>query len=281
MDRIRWDPISSLYSELFPKLLKSYLITPIHLPPLEPPFPRWYDSNAHCDFHCGNPKHSIENCTLFKNRVQDFIQAGLLKSKTSNEQRNDGSQFSSFSKGRTSVMKQATRTMDEMPTIARGRTQWDPIPITYTKLLPKLIDGGHIMPIHQIPFRPPFPKWYNINVRCDYHAGISGHLTEDCNAFKYKVRDLTKEGKLNFEGSNKSAEVKDLFRTEADMTRQEREAPREASFEKAKILGDNVPIVKIKKMKQFAHRPLKGQKNDYASQTRGKKKKCSKIWSRV
>ena len=33
MDTIQWDPISSLYAELFPKLLKSRFITPIHLPP--------------------------------------------------------------------------------------------------------------------------------------------------------------------------------------------------------------------------------------------------------
>ena len=91
MDRIQWDPIFSLYVELFPNLLKSRLITPIHLPPLEPPFPRWYDSNAHYDFHYGNPGHSIENCTSFKNRVQDLIKTGLIKSKTSNEQKKGGS----------------------------------------------------------------------------------------------------------------------------------------------------------------------------------------------
>ena len=109
-----------------------------------------------------------------------------------------------------------------MPATAKGKTQWNPIPVTYTELLPKLIDGGLIVPVHRIPLKPPFRIWYNVNVRCDYHAEIPGHPTEDYNAFKYKVRDLIKEGKLNFKGSNGSAEVEDPFRTEADMTRQDK-----------------------------------------------------------
>ena len=82
----------------------------------------------HCDFHYGNPVHSIENCTSFKNIVQDLIQAGLVESKTSNEQRKGGSQFLSFSKGKTSAMKQAMRTGDEVPTAAKGKTQWTLFP---------------------------------------------------------------------------------------------------------------------------------------------------------
>ena len=69
---------------------------PIHLMPLKPPFSKWYDANTHCDFHCGNPGHSIENCIALKNRVQDLIQVGSLELETSDEQGRGGSQFSSF-----------------------------------------------------------------------------------------------------------------------------------------------------------------------------------------
>ena len=90
-DKIRKDLISLSYAELFPKLVKNCLITPIHLPTLKPSFPKWYDANMHCDYHCGNPEHSIENCTALKNIVQNLIQAGLVKCETSNEQEGDGS----------------------------------------------------------------------------------------------------------------------------------------------------------------------------------------------
>ena len=44
-DKPRWDSIPITYTELFPKLVKMDHIKPVQLPPLTPPFPRWY--NAH------------------------------------------------------------------------------------------------------------------------------------------------------------------------------------------------------------------------------------------
>ena len=51
-----------------------------------------------------------------------MIQVRLVESKTSNEQRKGRNQFSSFSRGKTSVMKQAMRTKDEVSTTAKGKT---------------------------------------------------------------------------------------------------------------------------------------------------------------
>ena len=68
-DRTRLDSIPLSYTELFPKLLEKGLIKPIHLPPLRPPFPKWYKADDHCDYHAGNPGHSLENCTDLKYKV--------------------------------------------------------------------------------------------------------------------------------------------------------------------------------------------------------------------
>ena len=57
--------------------------------------------------------------------------------------------------------------------------RWDPIPITYAELLPKLTDNGSIVPIQARPRRPPFPKWYDVNIRCDYHSEVLGHRSEE------------------------------------------------------------------------------------------------------
>ena len=48
------------------------------IPPLQPPYPRWYNENVHCDYHSGNRGHSTENCTALKRRVQDLIKKGEL-----------------------------------------------------------------------------------------------------------------------------------------------------------------------------------------------------------
>ena len=87
-----------------------------------------------------------------------------MKLETSNKQEKGGSPFSSPFKGKTSVTTQATRIMDEILVAAKRQARWDPIPITYTKLSPKLIDNGFIMPVRLVPLRPPLSRWYNDNV---------------------------------------------------------------------------------------------------------------------
>ena len=45
---------------------------------MQPPYPRWYNENARCDYHFGNRGHSTEDCTALKRRVHDLIKAGAL-----------------------------------------------------------------------------------------------------------------------------------------------------------------------------------------------------------
>ena len=45
---------------------------------MQPPYPRWYNENARCDYHSGNRGHSTEDCTALKRRVHDLIKAGAL-----------------------------------------------------------------------------------------------------------------------------------------------------------------------------------------------------------
>ena len=66
------------YTELYPKLVQSGLLSPVNIPLLQPPYPRWYNENVHCDYHSGNRRHSTENYTALKRRVQDLIKKGEL-----------------------------------------------------------------------------------------------------------------------------------------------------------------------------------------------------------
>ena len=47
--------------------------------PLKPLFSRWYSAHTRCDYHARNPRHSTENCTVFKHKIQDLINDGKLK----------------------------------------------------------------------------------------------------------------------------------------------------------------------------------------------------------
>ena len=63
----------------------------------------------------------------------------------------------------------------------------DPIPMTYTELYPELVQGGLLSSVDIQPLQPPYPRWYNENVHCDYHSGNKGRSTENCTALKRRV----------------------------------------------------------------------------------------------
>ena len=71
--------------------------------------------------------------------------------------------------------------------------------MTYTKLHPKLVQCGSLVPMDIPPMQPSYPRWYNKNARCDYHYGNRGHSTKDCIALKRRVHDLIKDGALAFD----------------------------------------------------------------------------------
>ena len=129
----------------------------------------------------------------------------------------------------------------------RRKNQWDPIPVAYAELLSKLIDSGHIKPIQARSRRPPFPKWYDVNIRCDYHSRVPGHSIEDCTNFNNKVQNLIGEGKLKFENLDGPAEVKDPSRVKVEMPRQEKEALKGARLGKAAIIKKKAPIAKVRR----------------------------------
>ena len=62
--------------------------------------------------------------------------------------------------------------------------------MSYGELLPILVQNYGISIIPARPKRPPYPKGYDINARCEYHGGVRGHSTENCMTFKDKVQSL-------------------------------------------------------------------------------------------
>ena len=71
--------------------------------------------------------------------------------------------------------------------------------MTYTKLYPKLIQDGMLVPVSIPPIRPLYPRWYNENASCDYHSSNRGYSLKDCTALKWRVSEFIKKGELTFE----------------------------------------------------------------------------------
>ena len=52
------------------------------------------------------------------------------------------------------------------------QVEFDPIPMSYTELLPHLIQNGMVLPISMNPVGSPYPRGYDANAKCDYHVGV-------------------------------------------------------------------------------------------------------------
>ncbi|XP_052489426.1 uncharacterized protein LOC105797480 [Gossypium raimondii] len=78
-ERPQLTPIPMSYKELYQNLFNAHVVAPFYLTPLQPPYPKWYDANAQCDYHAGVTGHSIEHCTAFKKLVEKLIQIGVVK----------------------------------------------------------------------------------------------------------------------------------------------------------------------------------------------------------
>ncbi|XP_016681218.1 uncharacterized protein [Gossypium hirsutum] len=78
-ERPQFTLIPMSYRELYRNLFDAHVVSPFYLKPLQPPYPKWYDANAQCDYHAGTTGHSIENCTAFKKLVERLIGMGVVK----------------------------------------------------------------------------------------------------------------------------------------------------------------------------------------------------------
>ena len=62
-------------TELLPQLIQNRKLAPIPMNPIQSPYPKWYHSNARCDYHAGGARHSTENCLALKRKLQSLINA--------------------------------------------------------------------------------------------------------------------------------------------------------------------------------------------------------------
>ena len=63
-ERFQADLILVSDTELFPKLIREQLVSRVPIDPILPPYPRWYDPNASCDYHYRAKGHSMRTAQL-------------------------------------------------------------------------------------------------------------------------------------------------------------------------------------------------------------------------
>lgn len=87
------------------------------------------------------------------------------------------------------------------------RPCFDPIPMAYSQLLPHLVQNALVDPKSLKQLISPIPKWFNPNIKYEYHTGIVGHSTKDCTSFKAKVQEFIDNKLLTFNMDNPNVDI--------------------------------------------------------------------------
>lgn len=185
-EKVQFDPIPIPYAELFTQLVANHLVAPLYIEPLKPPFPRWYDTSAHCDYHYGIEGHSIENCTAFKHKVQGLIKAGILNFEKKPEQNVNNNPLPNHAGAGVNAIEREVyvkRNIREVET-------------SMEKVFEALVKADML---------EVWPECPNVNdsrdiqrLCCLYHKGCVGHSIQDCSSFQKEVQRMMDESKIEF-----------------------------------------------------------------------------------
>ncbi|XP_065860901.1 uncharacterized protein [Euphorbia lathyris] len=177
------DPIPITYAELLPQLLQSRQVSISPIEPMAPPYPKWYDANAKCEYDAGVSGHNIENCTAFKRKVQQLVKAGWLKF-NQRDQKPD-------------VNKNPLPNHDAK--VVNAVTN-DDCCLVKTKVEEIMMPMEHLYHIMcKIGLLEEHPEG---RTTCSYHAEKVEHLIAECDQFKQKVQECMDARMLIFEASN-------------------------------------------------------------------------------
>ena len=90
-------------------------------------------------------------------------------------------------------------TNQEMSFAAKKPVEFTQITVSYTDLLPYLLDNSMVVITPAKVHQPPFLREYDSNPTCACHGEAPGSSIEHCRALKRKVQGLIDAGWLKFE----------------------------------------------------------------------------------
>ncbi|XP_016667373.2 uncharacterized protein [Gossypium hirsutum] len=186
-ERMQFTPIPVTYRELYQSLYEAHVIAPFHLKPLQPPYPKWHDANARCEYHAGISGHSIENFTGFKKVVERLIKMGVVKFDSTPNTENP---LPNHDNQRVNAIGEASeRRMKE--NIAEVR-------------IPMKVIWEEMMKRGMITSKKEREKLGNY---CEFH-GEEGHEAQNCKELRALVQGFIDNKELQiFEGSSYKREI--------------------------------------------------------------------------
>ncbi|KAK5818759.1 hypothetical protein PVK06_023704 [Gossypium arboreum] len=179
---MQFTPIPLMYRELYQSLYDAHAIAPFHLKPLQPPYPKWYDANAKCEYHAGILGYSIENCTGFKKVVERLIKMGVVK-------------FDSTLNTENLLPDHGNQGVNVIDETKEGRIKEDIVKVK----TPMKVIWEEMVKRGMLTSGKGRERMGNY---CEFH-GETGHMIQNCEEFKVMVQGLMVNKDVHiFEGSS-------------------------------------------------------------------------------
>ncbi|KAJ9182298.1 hypothetical protein P3X46_006306 [Hevea brasiliensis] len=183
-------PLPLPLSEIYRYLVGINQIVPVPLDPIQPPYPRWYDATARCEYHGGAQGHSIDNCGALRGRVHALIRNGWLKIEgngslpnvTSNPLPNHNA-----GNGVNMIEPDGERLAPEVDELIPHFEGIFTVAVREGHLCPRISGSGK-------------------DTGCPYHGGAADHELRDCEGFKQEVQNLLSLKVLRCQTKSKTEE---------------------------------------------------------------------------
>ncbi|XP_052878922.1 uncharacterized protein LOC128285482 [Gossypium arboreum] len=201
-ERVQFTPIPMTYKELYKNLFDAHVVSPFYLKPMQPPFPKWYDANAQCEYHAGISGHTIENCTAFKKLVERFIKMGIVKFDDPTGPNVAGNPLPSHSdEGVNAIVENEGRRTKIDISEVKTPLKW---------VWKKMVEEGLLT--QGLGEKPKGAKYY-----CEYH-NEEGHEIQECNEFRAMVQILMENKEIEFFEYTEGPEGEDVCTSEQGPT---------------------------------------------------------------
>ena len=191
------------YTELYPKLVQNGLLSPVDIPPLQPPYPRWYNENVRCDYHSGNRGHSTKNCTSLKRRVQDLINKWELTFEDEDISDVNRNLLPNHERPRINAIERS----EEIQVKRSIKDVCMPMRLVHEVLVKAGRLEGCLRKEDEVKDQG---KHF-----CQYHGSATSHAIQECPNFLELVQEMMNEGELEFFGKIKEQNVNVLLKEEA------------------------------------------------------------------
>ncbi|XP_052485093.1 uncharacterized protein LOC105779112 [Gossypium raimondii] len=197
-EKPQFTPIPMTYKELYQNLYNAHVVAPRYLSPLQPPYPKWYDTNAQCDYHAGISGHSIENCTAFKKVVEGLIKLGVVKF---GDSPNTESPLPNHDEGVNAIIENGGRRVKANVAEIRTPLEW---------VWKQMVKGGRIK-------QDSIEKPEGASKFCKFHAE-EGHDIQKCTEFRTMVQNLMDNKELEFYEEINGLEEGEVYAAEEGST---------------------------------------------------------------